>query len=64
MSGTTDDIKGKAKEAVGDLTGDEALQREGKLDQASATVKHKVEDVKEWVEEKVDEVKGKLSHEG
>ncbi len=61
MSGTTDDIKGKAKEAVGDLTDDKDLQREGKLDQASATVKHKVEDVKDAVEKTVDAVKDKLT---
>src|SRR4051812_17339091 len=30
-----DDIKGKAKEAAGDLTDDKDLQREGKVDQAA-----------------------------
>lgn len=61
MSGTTDDIKGKAKEAVGDLTGDKGLQREGKADQATGKVKDKVEDVKDWVEDKVDDVKDTLT---
>ena len=37
-----DDAKGRVKEAAGDLTGDEKLQREGKVDQATATVKEKV----------------------
>ena len=39
-----DDAKGRVKEAAGDLTGDEKLQREGKVDQATATVKEKVGD--------------------
>ena len=40
----TDDLKGKAKEAAGDLTGDKDLQREGQVDQAADTVKEKVGD--------------------
>jgi uncharacterized protein YjbJ (UPF0337 family) len=39
-----DDMKGRAKEAAGDLTDDEDLQREGKVDQASGTIKDKVGD--------------------
>ena len=42
--GTTDDAKGRIKEAAGDLTGDKDLQREGKVDQAAGTVKDKVGD--------------------
>jgi uncharacterized protein YjbJ (UPF0337 family) len=42
--GTTDDIKGRVKEAGGDLTGDKSLKREGKVDKASGTVKDKVGD--------------------
>jgi len=38
----TDDAKGKVKEAAGDLTGDRDLKNEGKIDQASGTVKDKV----------------------
>lgn len=47
MSGTGDDMKGRAKEAVGDLTDDDDLKREGKIDRASGKVKHKVDDVKD-----------------
>ncbi len=61
MSGTSDDIKGRAKEAAGDLTGDKDLQREGKIDQAVGTVKDKATDAKDWVEDKVDDVKDKLT---
>ena len=54
MSGTGDDMKGRAKEAVGDLTDDEELQREGERDQAAGKLKNKVNDAKNWVEEKID----------
>jgi uncharacterized protein YjbJ (UPF0337 family) len=37
-----EEIKGRLKEAVGDVTGDKELQREGKLDQASAATKRAV----------------------
>ena len=40
--GTTDDLKGRVKEAGGDLTGDKELKREGKIDQATGTVKDAV----------------------
>jgi uncharacterized protein YjbJ (UPF0337 family) len=56
MSGKSDDLKGRAKEAAGDLTGDRDLQREGKADQAKGSIKDKVTDAKNWVEDKVDEV--------
>jgi uncharacterized protein YjbJ (UPF0337 family) len=61
VSGAKDDLKGRAKEAAGDLTGDEDLQREGKLDQAVGTVKDKATDAKDWVEDRVDDVKDHLS---
>jgi uncharacterized protein YjbJ (UPF0337 family) len=34
-----DDAKGRLKEAAGDLTGDDELQREGKVDKATGAVK-------------------------
>lgn len=37
-----EDMKGRGKEAAGNLTGDKDLEREGKVDQASASVKDKV----------------------
>ena len=40
--GTIDDAKGRAKEAAGDLTGDEDLKNEGKVDRASGKVKDAV----------------------
>ena len=41
------DMKGKAKEAVGDLTDNEDLAAEGKRDQAGASVKKAGENVKD-----------------
>ena len=37
--GTMDDAKGRTKEAVGDLTGDEELKSEGKVDRAAGALK-------------------------
>ena len=42
MEGKFDEIKGRAKEAAGDATGDEDLAAEGKIEQASGTVKDKL----------------------
>ena len=44
MTEKTEDLKGRTKEAAGDVTGDESLQREGKVEQASSTIKEKVGD--------------------
>ena len=38
-----DEGKGRVKEAAGSLTGDRTLKNEGKVDQAKATVKDKVD---------------------
>ena len=53
MGDKFDDIKGKAKEAAGDLTDDKGLQREGKVDQATSDVKEKVGDVADKVKDVV-----------
>ncbi len=47
MSGKTDQIKGKVKQAAGDLTGNDDLRREGKLDEIGGKVKEAVDKVKE-----------------
>ena len=44
-----DDLKGRAKEAAGDLTDDEDLEREGKVDQATGTAKEKFGDAADKV---------------
>ena len=62
MGEKADEAKGRAKEAVGDLTDDDRLKREGKMDQAGAEVKEKTSDAidkgkEAWrkVEDKVDD---------
>jgi uncharacterized protein YjbJ (UPF0337 family) len=42
MSGTTDTIKGRVKEAIGVLTNDNGLKAEGKLDQKTGKIKEAV----------------------
>lgn len=49
MPDNADDLKGRTKEAAGDLTGDKDLQREGKADQAAGKVKKGVDKVKDTV---------------
>ena len=60
MGSQMDDMKGRAKEAAGDLTENEDLKREGKADQIGAEVKEKAEQAKDKVEDAVDNVKEKL----
>jgi uncharacterized protein YjbJ (UPF0337 family) len=38
-----DDAKGRLKEAAGDLTGDDGMKREGKVDKATGAAKDGVE---------------------
>jgi uncharacterized protein YjbJ (UPF0337 family) len=57
MAGKTDQVKGKAKEAVGDLTGDQDLKSEGKADRQAGEVKEKVGKAEEKVDEAIDKVK-------
>jgi len=45
MSGTSDKIKGRVKEAVGVLTDDQRLKDEGRLDQTTGKIKQRVERV-------------------
>jgi uncharacterized protein YjbJ (UPF0337 family) len=60
MAGKADQMKGKAKEAVGDLTGKRDLKSEGKADRQAGEAKEKVGKVQEEVEEVIDKVKGVL----
>ncbi len=45
MVDNADDLKGRVKEAAGDLTGDEDLERDGKVDQGKGKVKDVVDNV-------------------
>lgn len=51
MGETFDEMKGRAKEAAGDLTDDNDLKREGKIDQATSEVKEKVGDIADKVKD-------------
>ena len=53
MGSKTDKIKGRIKEAVGALTDNDHLKREGQRDQVVGKVQDKVERVAEKVKEKV-----------
>lgn len=56
MGEKTDEAKGRVKEAAGDLTGNEDLEREGKMDQAGATVKEKTGETVDKTKEALDDV--------
>lgn len=60
MSGNTDQAKGRIKQAAGDLTGNDDLKHEGKLDEAAGKAKKFASDAKESVEDAVDNVRKKL----
>ncbi len=49
MSGKTDVVKGRLKEAAGALTGNDELRAEGKTDQAIGKVKQIAEKVEQAV---------------
>jgi uncharacterized protein YjbJ (UPF0337 family) len=51
--GTKDDVKGRVKEAAGDLTDDQGLKNEGKVDRATGSVKDKVGDAGDKVKDAV-----------
>lgn len=43
------DLKGQAKEGIGEATGNDRLRAEGKADQAGAHVKEVISDVKDKI---------------
>jgi uncharacterized protein YjbJ (UPF0337 family) len=53
MGERIDEAKGRTKQAAGDLTDDEKLKREGKIDRAVSTVKEKVDGAADKIKEKV-----------
>lgn len=56
----TDDLKGRVKEAAGDLTDNDRLKREGKADQLEGKVKELVDDARDKIEDAVDKVRDKF----
>jgi len=59
--GYMDKIKGKTKETIGDLRGDDKQKVEGILDQAIGKTKEVASDTKEKAEEFIDDKKDKLN---
>jgi uncharacterized protein YjbJ (UPF0337 family) len=53
MGETTDQAKGRVKQAAGDLTDNDDLKREGKADQVGSTIKEKVTDAVDAVKDKL-----------
>ena len=49
--GDLDTAKGRVKQAAGDLTGDDDLKREGKVDEAAGTLKEKIGDAADKVKD-------------
>lgn len=60
MAGKTDQVKGRAKEAVGNLTGDKDLQSEGKVDRRAGETKEKLGHANEKIDEIVDKADEKV----
>jgi uncharacterized protein YjbJ (UPF0337 family) len=53
-----DEMKGRVKEAAGDLTDNDRLKNEGKADRAEGKVKDAVDTVRDKVGEAADKVTG------
>lgn len=54
-------VKGKVKQAVGDLTDNKDLKKEGKADEKAGDVKEFLEGVKDKADGLVDTVKDKIT---
>lgn len=57
MSGKTDEVKGRIKEAAGVLTGNEKLRAEGQADQVVGEVKQVAEKVIKKIDQSVKKLK-------
>jgi uncharacterized protein YjbJ (UPF0337 family) len=64
MSENAQEMKGRAKQAAGDLTDDKDLKREGQADQAGARAKEKVDQAADKAKEGLDKVTGKAHRAG
>lgn len=56
MSGKTDEMKGRVKEAAGAMTDDDRLRREGKSDQAVGKAKQAVDKVADKTKDVIDKM--------
>ena len=53
MGNNMDELKGRAKEAAGDLTDDDRLKNEGKVDRTVGKVKETVDDAADKIKDKL-----------
>lgn len=61
MGGESDKAKGRVKQAAGDLTGDDELEREGERDEAAGKAKGKLDEMEQKGRDAIDSVKEKLN---
>ena len=54
------ELKGRAKQAAGDLTDDKDLKREGKVDTATGSTKENVENASDKAKNKLDDAADKV----
>lgn len=54
-----EELKGRAEEAVGAMTDDPDMKREGKMDQAAAKVKRGADKAAEKIGDAIDSARGK-----
>ena len=60
MGDQMDQAKGRVKQAAGDLTDDDELKREGKIDEIGGKVKETAEDLADKVGDVVDSVNDRI----
>ena len=58
IEGSADEMGGRVKSAVGDLTGDDQTRAEGDADQAKGQVKQGIADLKDKADDLVKKVTG------
>jgi uncharacterized protein YjbJ (UPF0337 family) len=59
--GAFDQAKGRVKQAAGELTDDEDLERKGEVDEATGKLKDKADDAKDKVTDALDAVRDKVN---
>ena len=60
MSANSDQLKGRAKEAAGVVTGDKDLESEGKTDRRTGEAEEKIDHAKDKVDKVIDKTKDAL----
>jgi uncharacterized protein YjbJ (UPF0337 family) len=61
MSENTQEMKGRAKQAAGDLTDDKELKREGRVDRAGARAKETIDEAADRAKRGMDKLDGKAN---